>query len=79
MNKSRRDVLNLIRNMGGIRPTITQGGKHARVVFTDRNGKRHSLLMSQGSGADPRAHINRRAQLRRMGLEQSLQPEGKTQ
>jgi hypothetical protein len=63
---ARAAELGCVRQMGGRRLKITQGGKHARVVFTDHNGKRHSLLLPQGSGADPRAHVNRRLQLRRM-------------
>jgi hypothetical protein len=64
--QNHRDILTLVRQMGGRRPKITQGGKHGRVVFTDLGGKQHSLLMPQGSRECPRAHVNRRAQLRRI-------------
>jgi hypothetical protein len=66
MNRSHRDVLNLIRQMGGRNPTITQGGRHTRVVFTDKSGKRQWLSISRGANLLSHVPARNRSQLRRM-------------
>jgi hypothetical protein len=66
MNRSRRDVFNLIRNMGGRNPTITQGGRHIMVLFTDKDGKRHRLPISRRNKLVSHIPARNRSQLRRM-------------
>jgi hypothetical protein len=66
MNRPHRDVFNLIRNTGGRNVTLTHGGKHSRIGFIDKAGKRRSMTISKGSKRSPRAPASDRSQLRKM-------------
>ncbi len=65
MRKLVRDIANAVRKLGGSDVSITEGGRHTRVNFTDRAGNRRSIALHRGGAVSSRYVAMLRSQLRR--------------
>lgn len=65
LNKSYRQLINVIEAEGATILSLTEGTKHARVTYTFDGTRRYTKPLVRGSQLSPRKILNYRADVRR--------------